>query len=109
MLERNNAVIKLSRRKSDFCPFCVFKCIGVLVYLFKRFHSTPFNIQPVSFYVTNIFLGRFVPPIHKMTEKMFEPGAIQKPDLQSIVIVPKYIIFVVWLIMRRYVCRCKCT
>ena len=47
MLERNNAVIKLSRRKSDFCPFYVLKCIVVLVYLLKRFYSTLFNIQPV--------------------------------------------------------------
>ena len=46
MLERNNAVIKLSRRKSDFCPFYVLKCIVVLVYSFNRFHSKPFNIQP---------------------------------------------------------------
>ena len=46
MLERNNAVIKLSRRKSDFCPFYVLKCIVVLVYLLKRFYSTLFNIQP---------------------------------------------------------------
>ena len=51
MLERNNAVIKLSRRKSDFCPFYVLKCIVVLVYSFNRFHSKPFNIQPDLFFL----------------------------------------------------------
>ena len=51
MLERNNAVIKLSRRKSDFCPFYVLKCIVVLVYSFNRFHAKPFNIQPDLFFL----------------------------------------------------------
>ena len=62
MLERNNAVIKLSRRKSDFCPFYVLKCIVVLVYLFKRFHSTPFSVRPDLFFTLQIFFeGDFYP------------------------------------------------